>query len=351
MELTYPTQQTSILHTIGYDISDLIQYFYEKSHPYQLTNYEKSQISRFCSYDASDTIVGNTDPLIIVVVESFEDWVFTPSIMPNLSSFCKSHHVLYANHVQSQVRGGMSADGQLMINTGLLPTLEGAACYRFLGNTYPGIMKHKEGKSATLVPHNVDVWNQVYMSKAYGYDTTVQISPIDTILFDEVLQYLHDGYVNIQALTISTHSPFTRGSVFSTLEIDEDIPELNKNYIKAFNALDYGLNILLEALDMDSALRKATLVITGDHVIWPEPTYCPLIIYSPKFSESIAYAEPCYQMDIYPTLLDVMGIEPKWHGFGVNLMDSASRQNRLISEQEAYELSDKIIRSNYFRKQ
>ena len=352
MELTYPTQQTSILHTIGYDISDAIQFAYENRHPYCPTSSDTTRIEQFYNTEQTDSISSHAGPLIVVIVESFEDWVFTPSIMPNLTAFCNNHNVLYANHVQSQVRGGMSADGQLMINTGLLPTLEGAACYRFLGNTYPGIMKHKEGKSATLVPHNVDVWNQVYMSKAYGYDTTVQISPIDTILFDEVLQYLHDGYVNIQALTISTHSPFTRGSVFSTLEIDEDIPELKKNYIKAFNALDYGLNILLEALDMDSALRKATLVITGDHVIWPEPTYCPLIIYSPKFSESIAYADTCYQMDIYPTIISVIGCEDYfWKGFGVNLMDSASRQNRLISEQEAYELSDKIIRSNYFRKQ
>lgn len=345
VELTYPTQQTSILHAIGYDIADLCQYFYEKSHPYQLTHFEKSQIGRFYNDAAPETTINNAGPLIIVIVESFENWVFTPDVMPNLSSFCDNHYVLYANHVQSQVRGGMSADGQMMINTGLLPTLEGAACYRFPHNEYPGIMHHLNGKSATLVPHNVDVWNQSFMSQAYGYDTTVQVSAVDTILFREVLQYLHLGYSNIQMLTMSTHSPFTTGAALSTYEVDEDMPELRKNYIKAFNTLDNGLEILLEAVDTDSALQNVTLVITGDHIIWPEPAYCPLIIYSPHFTSSIAYTEPCYQMDIYPTLADVLGIEPKWQGLGISLLSHIARN---ITLEQALDLSDKMHRANYF---
>ena len=34
--------------------------------------------------------------------------------------------------------------------------------------------------------------------------------------------------------------------------------------------------------------------------------------------------------------------------FGVNLLDSVARRNRPIREKEAYELSDKLIRSNCF---
>ena len=345
MELTYPTQQTSILHTIGYDISDAIQFAYENRHPYCPTSSDTTRIEQFYNTEQTDSISSHAGPLIVVIVESFEDWVFTPSIMPNLTAFCNNHNVLYANHVQSQVRGGMSADGQLMINTGLLPTLEGAACYRFPHNKYPGIMHHIDGKSATLVPHNVDVWNQSLMSQAYGYDTTAQVSAIDTILFREVLQYIHDDYLNIQALTMSTHSPFTSGAELSTYEPKEDMSELMRNYIKAFNTLDNGLRILLEAMDTDSALCNATLVITGDHTIWPEPAYCPLIIYSPKFTSTITYTEPCYQMDIYPTLIDVLELEPKWQGFGISLMSGDARK---ASAEMALNLSDKIHRANYF---
>ena len=123
------------------------------------------------------------------------------------------------------------------------------------------------------------------------------------------------------------------------------MPELKKNYIKAFNSFDNGLRILLEAMDTDGTLQNATLVITGDHIIWPKPTYCPLIIYSPKFASSIAYTEPCYQMDIYPTLVDLLGLEPKWQGFGISLL---KKNDRTISPERALELSDKMHRANYF---
>ena len=345
MELTYPTQQTSILHLAGYDISDMFEYLYEKRHPYQLSNEDIFLLREFYHSEAETEKKKLPGPLVIVIVESFETWVFQPEIMPNLAAFCEGHHIFYADKVKSQVRGGMSADGQMLINTGVLPTLEGAACYRFPRNSYPGIMQRIEGKSAVLVPHNVDVWNQQMMSAAYGYDTTAQVSPVDTILFGQVLEYINDGYKNVQVLTMSTHSPFTKGAALSNLEIKEDIPSLMRDYMKAFNALDYGLNILLEAVDADSALQNATVVITGDHNILSEEAPCPLIIYSSKFEASMIYTEKCYQMDIYPTLVDILGIDPCWQGFGISLLSGGERR---IDEEHACDLSDKMHRANYF---
>lgn len=345
MELTYPTQQTSILQTIGYDISDVFEDWSERRHPYHLSNEDKALISKFYTPDTKQIQKSLPGPLIIVIVESFENWVFQPRIMPNLTTFCENHHVLYADKVTSQVRGGMSADGQMLINTGLLPTLEGAACYRFPRNNYPGIMQYIKGKSAMLVPHNVDVWNQQMMSVAYGYDTTAQVSQVDTILFRQVLEYIHSGYKNVGVLTMSTHTPFSRGAALSDLVINEDVTELKRNYMKAFNAFDYGVNVLLMAIDSDSTLNNATMVITGDHSILSEEASCPLIIYSPKFDSIITYTKECYQMDIYPTLVDVLGIEPRWHGFGISLV---SNKKRIISVEQACDLSDKIHRSNYF---
>jgi len=146
---------------------------------------------------------------------------------------------------------------------------------------------------------------------------------------------------------MSTHSPFTSGATFSHLELSEEIPETRRNYIKAFNTLDNGLKVLLEAVDTDSLMRHATLVITGDHVIFDEPTFCPLIIYSPKINARKIYSKECYQMDIYPTLLDLFGIEAKWEGFGISLLSGEERE---FDETQAYALSDEILRANYFAK-
>lgn len=345
VELTYPTKQTSILHLFGYDLVDGIEYLTDRIRPYQISDTDQYRIKQFYDINAKVSTTMLDGPLIVVIVESFESWVFNNDIMPNLSKFLKSHNVFYADKIKSQVRGGMSADGQMLINTGLLPTLEGAACFRYPKNIYPGIMHHIDGKSAVLVPHNVDVWNQNYMSEAYGYDTTIQVSPIDTILFQQLIGYIHEGYNNVQVLTMSTHSPFVRGASLSNLDVSNDIPELKRNYMKAFNTLDYGLNILLKALDTDSLFQNATLIITGDHTVLDEPAYCPLIIYSPKMTESTYYADEFYQMDIYPTLIDILDVETKWKGFGISLK---SPLNRTITENEAIDLSDKMHRANYF---
>ena len=81
-----------------------------------------------------------------------------------------------------------------------------------------------------------------------------------------------------------------------------------------------------------------------------EEAYCPLIVYSPKINGNINITDIAYQMDIYPTILHLIGCEDYyWKGFGVNLLDSVARKNRPITEDEAFELSDKIIRADYFR--
>ena len=114
--------------------------------------------------------------------------------------------------------------------------------------------------------------------------------------------------------------------------------------------------------------NNTTIVISGDHTIFRSvneefdtfaqknrinmqttKTYTPLIIYSPSISENIQVTDTCYQMDIYPTVIHLIGCEEYfWQGVGVNILDSTIRNNRPISEQEAYRLSDLIIRSNYF---
>ena len=74
---------------------------------------------------------------------------------------------------------------------------------------------------------------------------------------------------------------------------------------------------------------------------------CPLIIYSPKIFNRVDINKQVYQMDIYTTILDLLGANSYyWKGFGLNLL--ASDTLRLISVTDADLLSDKMIKTNYF---
>jgi hypothetical protein len=55
-------------------------------------------------------------------------------------------------------------------------------------------------------------------------------------------------------------------------------------------------------------------------------------------------------MDVYPTILHLLDCQSYyWKGFGVNLMEKDAWKNRPIQPAEAQQLSDKLIRANYFK--
>lgn len=315
-------------------------------------------------------LVQSNEPLLIILLESLENWVVREDVMPNLWKLSQSEHVLYADHIHTQIVGAPSADGQMIVNTGLLPISAGATCLHFPHNYYPSLMKLTDEHTTLLLPHDPSVWNQTEMSPAYGYDTTIVFSDIDTLLFRRLNQLIDDGERHIQCITQSTHAPFANEK-YSSLEVPQDMPWVMSNYIRGFNALDDGLNLFIDKLLSDESLQQYTIVITGDHRILhkekrdqmmrygkkhdmdynAKDDCLPLIIYSPKIEGNKHITAESYQMDIYPTVLHLLGAEDyMWKGLGVNLLDENALLNRPVSPQRAAEVSDRMLRNDYFRK-
>ncbi|MBO4250711.1 MAG: sulfatase-like hydrolase/transferase [Paludibacteraceae bacterium] len=318
--------------------------------------------------DCGNDSVKMDSPLIIVLLESLENWVVMPEIMPNLYRLTQNEHVFYANRIHTQIVGAPSADGQLLANTGLLPITAGGTCLHYWSDTYPAIMKLAPETPICLLPHDTCVWNQTKMSPAYGYDSTICYSDVDTILFRKLDSLVDEGRHYLQCITQSTHAPFVNEK-YSRLELPKSMPWVMYNFIRGFNALDEGLGVFIRKIESDTVLQNYTIVFTGDHRILhyekrcqmqrysdkhglglsPEDDSLPLIIWSPKISGNPRYTADAYQMDIYPTVRALVGAENyRWRGFGINLLDST--QKRPICEDEAYLLSDRLIRNNYFKK-
>ena len=326
----------------------------------------------------SDSAVLN-GPLIIVILESLENWVVTPQIMPNLYRLTQNDHVFYADKINTQIVGAPSADGQMIVNTGLLPINAGGTCLHYSHNIYPAIMKLAPESTVCLLPHDTCVWNQTAMSPAYGYDSTICYCDIDTILFQKLDSMVDEGCHYIQCITQSTHAPFVNEK-YSRLELPKDMPWVMYNFIRGFNALDDGLGYFIRKIESDPNLQQYAIVFTGDHRIlhhekrqqmqryanrwcknadagyqWigsltPTDDRLPLIIYSPHITGNPRYTEDCYQMDIYPTYKSLLGVDDyRWRGFGINLL-ADPQQKRPISEDEAFPLSDRLIRNNYFNR-
>ncbi len=375
----FPTTvaNTSVLYSPIYIISDYYLMINEIQPDRPLTPGDYAMMARL---DQGEDSVALDSPLIIVLLESLENWVLTPQIMPNLYRLTQNDHVFYANRVHTQIVGAPSADGQMIVNTGLLPINAGATCLHYSRNTFPAIMKLASDSAICLLPHDTCVWNQTHMSPAFGYDSTICYQDIDTILFQKLDSLVDDGYRYIQCITQSTHAPFVNEQ-YSHLELPKSMPWVMYNFIRGFNALDDGLGYFIRKIESDPELQNYTIVFTGDHRIlhhekrrqmqryankwvkakehdhdwaWisdltPMDDCLPLVIYSPEISGNPHYTDDCYQMDIYPTYQSLLGIDSyRWHGFGISLMDST--QKRVINEYDAFPLSDKVIRNNYFQR-
>ncbi len=357
-------KRTSLLHSFGCIVCD----FYNSSKAKNV-KLEKEDIEKFNTfispYNKRNVPKYN---LIVILVESLESWAITQTAMPNLSNFMRTHHCLYANKITKQTKAGTSMDGQIIVNTGLLPINQGAICFLFADNMFPSIADVYD-QSRTILPHEITDWNQRRMSPAMHFDSTLVKSINDTFLAQSTLENVHRGCSYIQTITLASHIPFEYGEQHSKLDLTPSMPKYMGNYLKSLNCTDAGFKVLFDAFDTDSCLSNTIFVITGDHTIFTQENrdeystfcrnnnldytvtdaFCPLIIYSPSFSHNIQITDTCYQMDIYPTIMHLIGCEDYyWKGFGVNLLDSTARHNRPISEKEAYELSDKLIRSNYF---
>ena len=316
--------------------------------------------------------------LIHILVESLESWgindIKQKSYMPYLNKFKECSNVLFCDKVKSQVKHGVSADGQMINVTGLLPISDGATSKLYGTNEFPGFA-HFYPHSAIVNPM-AGVWQQSIVTKSYGFKELIECREdynkwSDMQVIDNIKRYIwsSDTTFCILGITIDSHMPFNYGNEHVYYRVD-DMPKTMSAYLNCLHYTDSCIGILVDSILNSPLASNTTIVITGDHTIFRDAntfsdmteyaqandinfqagkTFTPLIIYSPNIQGNIHVTDTCYQMDIFPTILHLIGAEDYyWKGFGVNLLDSVARNNRPITEQEAFILSDKIIRANWF---
>lgn len=321
--------------------------------------------------------------ILFILVESLESWTIGAQdvkgnyYLPHLSKMVGDGVSFYADKVQSQVRDGVSGDGQTIVSTGLLPLQHGSANMIYYDNVYPSYA-HLYDNSLLINSDNI-FWRSNYVFQSYGYKDI--ISPTDTTqasFFDvQTFNIAKDKIPIMQqpslsmVLTIDSHSPFLRVQRKPEqigIEFPSDMPNIMQNYLTSLNHVDSCINDFLTSLDKNY-LENTDVVISGDHTIFKEmmlrefksfakkhdypikngKNYVPLIIISPDVTEHIYYDRECYQMDIYPTLMSLIGAYDcySWKGFGINLLDEDNIE-RQYTQEEAYRLSDEMIRNNFF---
>ncbi len=343
------------------------------------TEEEKNTLSLFINDTTHCELVPKYN-VMFVLVESLETFSLHSTdaqgnyLLPNLRNLLYQSNTFFADKITSQVRHGCSIDGQQILTTGLLPLQYGAAAMVYGRNTYPNYA-HLFETSMLSNPFYAATWNQNIVTYSYGFDRMLggERVLVDSETFDIInptIQTCSDSTFCYLAITVSSHSPFDRVPKNPTLQFDADMPQIMQDYLTCLHYTDSCFGIWYNEWKETEQAKNTVLVITGDHTVFKDAilqefqpyaqqvglsiasgkTYCPLIIQAPQITENIQITDVCYQMDIYPTIMHLIGCEDYfWKGFGVNLLDSTARHNRPITEEQAYALSDKMIRVDYFR--
>ena len=317
--------------------------------------------------------------LVFILVESLESWAIDYPlgdgfVMPNLHEFIHSHHVYYSPRMYNQLGYGGSSDGQMMALTGLLPVRQGVSVALYGDQPFPNYC-HFFPNSITLNP-SPGTWKQDVVNPNYGIQNLEESDSIrdDAGIFHRLNTINLTEPTFVLAITVSSHVPFSKGDEID-LPLDAGMPGNMPKYLKCLHYMDEHLGTFLTRLDSDPALSQTDVVITGDHTIFYQQDWeqmkdyaaskgisclgqgantTPFVLYSPCFTESKWEENDVLQMDIYPTVLHLIGCtEPAWRGFGLDLLSAACDtvpydSLRFFGHSDARELSDKLIRSRYF---
>ncbi len=339
-------------------------------------------LEKTINYQA-DPHITPTKNIIVILVESFESFALEAKdmhgnyLMPYMHTLAMGQHTLFADKIKCQVTYGGSSDGQLLCQTGLLPLQSGAAAKLFPDNEYPNYA-HLFDYASVLNPCEARIWNQGITTYSYGYDTLLNrpAELTDRWMYDNesfkrldnILEQSNASFCHL-LITCDSHTPFEKIPIDDAIAFDPEMPNDLKKYLNCIRETDRAFGEWFTEWQHTKQAQNTVVVITGDHTIHKDAileelatyakkvdwsiqsgkTYCPLIIFDATLTQNTYVPEMCYQMDIYPTIMHLIGAERYyWKGFGVNLLDSTVRKNRIISEIEAYNTSNDMIRCNYF---
>ncbi len=349
----------------------------------ELSNSDKQCIASFLlrsTPDMSDDYIlsfadNKNKNLVFITVESLNASIFDHDsiavLAPTMSSFIRDSMVVYTQNVDVQARSGRSSDAQFIFNTGLLPLNGEALVSRYASADYPSLAKALSSHTSyEIIGESKAIWSHALTTKSYGFDTLIDNVSTSIINQDKViLSKALDLCDSISQpffmfiTTLSMHAPYNEIRVDKLSDGKKHCIKSNysdnrdRNYLSALAHFDSSFKEFIDGLKIAGLYSNTIIVIVGDHeagnsCLSPalHSYNVPLLILNSgvdyRYSHSIG------QVDIFPTLLDVMAVDSyipqnisyNYRGMGSSIF----RVPYVAVDEEAWDVSAKIVRGRYF---
>lgn len=274
--------------------------------------------------------------LIAIHFESLEGFAIGyeregKEITPNLNRLIEES--INFTQIKDQTREGVSADAELMFNTGLYPTQKGAAFMSYGENNYfalPKLLKSEGYETMALHGDKATFWNRDIVYPNLGIDHYYDedmfedkrfsgLGLLDESLFKQSIIETEKAKNPYYAyvMTVTSHTPFLLEEEHSYLGLtpeENDTPN-DIGYLESVHYTDHYLGEFYDQLERDGELDNTAIVIFGDHegihkyheTNLPENhKNVPFMIHIPGM-EKIEIDALGGQVDTLPTLLYMLG--------------------------------------------
>lgn len=404
-------QTITNLSPIGYHLFDLYNYFLENQ-LHELKPDEVKDIRQWLAQKV-ETLPNNEfkgifkgKNLIIIQVESLENSIIKQKIAgqeitPNLNRLLQNS--LYFTNLYEQVYNGNSSDADLMVNTSVYPVRNGATFFRFPYNTYnslPDLLELNGYATLGIHPDKGAYWNWMQALNSIGFNKTFDAS--DFIQNEKIGLGLSDRSYLAQVaslllkerepfysfmITLSSHSPFELPEKYRTLNLENQLDTSKLGgYFQSIRYTDQEIGNFLAELQETGLLNNTVVVIYGDHTgvhkyyndeiqnlqpgedwWFDDSKRIPLIIYSQGLNGQKIDVTGGH-IDIMPTLAYLFDLDESYKktALGRNLLNTklnfavlanrefigtSSNDTEKLFHLKALDISDLIIRSDFFRKE
>lgn len=298
--------------------------------------------------------------VIILQLESFQTSVIGQKIngqelTPNLNRL--RNDMLYFPNFYHQTHEGRTSDAEFVVNSSLHPVKSGSVYTQYADNEFdalPELLKLSGYDTAAMHAFEKDFWNRNDFYNKIGFSQF--FSKEDFPANKEIGMALNDKdfFTTSASLMEELDEPFYAFMVGLTSHIPYEIPEEEKhldlsgysdpllqNYYHTIHYVDAAIGLMVEQMKENGKWDDSLIVFYGDHdsgLTAPEDEMAqiagadtaverfqldrsvPLYIKPANLKKGRTIEESGGQMDIAPTILDLLGISPPYM-LGETLLD------------------------------
>ncbi len=290
--------------------------------------------------------------VIVVTLESLQTFLIGASVngqevTPFLNEFINESY--YFDNFFHQTGQGKTSDSEFLIDTSLYPLNRGAVFFTHGNNDYtatPEILRQQGYFTSVFHANNATFWNRNIMYSALGYDryyneldykitpeTNLNWGLKDIEYFDQSVDILKtvDQPFYARFLTLTNHYPFTYDEDTKFIEPYNSGNGVFDRYIVTARYLDESIKRFIERLKAEGMYDDSIIVLYGDHYGISEKhnramaqflekdqitefdtlnlQRTPLYIHIPGQTEGQTISKPTGQIDMKPTILNLLGID------------------------------------------